>query len=78
MATPIPKTSAPAARALSAAGITSLEQVAQRTEAEISALHGVGPKVVRILAAALETHGLRFRENEGGDLRHSGKTPGVS
>jgi len=39
----------PATRALAAAGLTSLAAVAQRSDAELLALHGVGPKAVRIL-----------------------------
>src|SRR5690606_882559 len=38
----------PATRALSEAGLTTLKQVATRTEAELLALHGVGPRAVRI------------------------------
>lgn len=48
----------PATRALAGAGITSLAEVAKRSEKEISALHGVGPKAVRILAEALAERGL--------------------
>lgn len=44
---------APATRALTGAGITSLAQVAARTDAELLAMHGVGPKAVRILREAL-------------------------
>lgn len=41
---PLPKTSAPAQRALTAAGISSLDDLATRTEAEVAVLHGMGPK----------------------------------
>ncbi|MEV7992064.1 MmcQ/YjbR family DNA-binding protein [Streptomyces sp. NPDC086077] len=51
----------PATRALLGAGLATLEQVAQRTQAELLALHGVGPKAVRILAGALQERGLAFR-----------------
>lgn len=47
----------PATRALHAAGLTSLEMVASRSEAELLALHGVGPRAVRILAETLAEQG---------------------
>ncbi|MEV0322951.1 helix-hairpin-helix domain-containing protein [Streptomyces sp. NPDC050658] len=47
----------PATRALHGAGITTLDQVARRTRRELLALHGVGPKAVRLLAEALERQG---------------------
>ncbi|WP_236793084.1 hypothetical protein [Amycolatopsis sp. GM8] len=40
---------APATRALTGAGITTLAQALARTDAELLALHGVGPRAVRIL-----------------------------
>ena len=43
----------PALRALTAAGITRLSQIAARSDAELLALHGVGPKAVRVLRATL-------------------------
>ena len=51
--TPLPKTSAPAARALADAGITSLEDLRGRDVNALGELHGVGPKAIRILQAAL-------------------------
>lgn len=48
---------APATRALAAAGITTLDQVARLGESGLLALHGVGPKAVRILRERLEAHG---------------------
>jgi hypothetical protein len=50
----------PANAALVDAGITTLEQLAERTEREVLALHGVGPKAVRILAAELAGRNLSF------------------
>lgn len=47
----------PATRALLAAGITTLDDVAERSETELLALHGVGPKAVRILSEALAEQG---------------------
>ena len=58
--TPVPRIGAPATRALREAGITTLEQVAERSEAELAALHGVGPIAIDRLCAALEEHGLDF------------------
>ncbi|MFK0292469.1 helix-hairpin-helix domain-containing protein [Streptomyces sp. NPDC090442] len=50
----LPKTvGVPATRALASAGITTLAQIAELTDAELLALHGVGPKAVRILREAL-------------------------
>ena len=48
--------------ALLAAGISSLAQVASCSRNELLAMHGVGPKAVRILEAALEAQGLRLAD----------------
>lgn len=50
-----------ASRELALNGITSLTQVAGRSREELLAIHGVGPKAVRILAEALAARGLAFR-----------------
>ncbi|GGL17411.1 hypothetical protein [Planomonospora parontospora] len=42
------------------AGLTTLAQVAGLTEAELLAMHGVGPKAVRILREALGAIGRTF------------------
>ncbi|MFJ9553799.1 hypothetical protein ACIRPH_08280 [Nocardiopsis sp. NPDC101807] len=47
----------PATRALLGAGLATLAQVAARTEEELLALHGVGPKAVRVLAEELSRRG---------------------
>ena len=52
---------APARRALTAAGITRLPQLTTTTEAELLALHGVGPKAVAVLRQALAERGAAFR-----------------
>lgn len=57
----LPKIGAPATRALQAAGITTLSQVARRSEKELLAIHGVGPKAVRILNDALAERGKALR-----------------
>ncbi|MFF5792631.1 DNA-binding protein [Paeniglutamicibacter sp. NPDC012692] len=49
----LPKIGAPATRALNAHGITTLEQAAALGEKALQALHGVGPKAIRILREAL-------------------------
>ena len=46
----------PALRALASAGIRSLEDVARVSEEQLAALHGVGPKAIGILMAALKAH----------------------
>ena len=48
----------PATAALSGTGIRTLEQVACLSERELLQLHGVGPKAVRLLTAALRERGL--------------------
>ncbi|WP_372698500.1 hypothetical protein [Arthrobacter sp. JSM 101049] len=54
----LPRTSAPAARALATAGITSLEELSRHPWSEIAELHGVGPKALRIWQAALDELGI--------------------
>ncbi|MEU8176940.1 helix-hairpin-helix domain-containing protein [Microbispora hainanensis] len=60
--TDLPKIGAPATRALASAGYTDLENLAQATEAELLALHGMGPKAMSVLRRALEERGLSFRD----------------
>jgi hypothetical protein len=59
--TGLPKLSAPARRALSGAGYTRLDQLAQVPESELGKLHGMGPNAVAALRAALHERGLSFR-----------------
>ncbi|MEU2001732.1 hypothetical protein ACH47B_08945 [Rhodococcus sp. NPDC019627] len=58
----LPPIGRPANSALLEAGITTLAQVAARSRRELLAMHGVGPKAVRILEGALEERGLAFVE----------------
>ena len=51
----------PALRALAHAGIRSMAQLARWSEAELAALHGVGPKGIGILKAALVKEKRRLR-----------------
>lgn len=52
----------PATRALAQAGFTMLAQVSEMTRAELLAMHGVGPKAVRVLDEALADAGLGFAD----------------
>ncbi|MGF0115003.1 hypothetical protein ACQFYA_01585 [Promicromonospora sp. Marseille-Q5078] len=45
----------PATRALAGAGLTTLAAVGDRSDAELLAMHGVGPRAVRILRETLHT-----------------------
>jgi predicted flap endonuclease-1-like 5' DNA nuclease len=56
----------PATRALAGAGITTLAAAARHTEREVAALHGVGPKAIGILRAALQASGRSFRKRREG------------
>jgi hypothetical protein len=56
--TELPKIGAPATRALASIGVASLEEVAGKSAAELLALHGFGPRAVRLLNEALEEAGL--------------------
>lgn len=51
----------PALRALAAAGYTSLDQLANVREADLKALHGMGPKALDILRDALKAQGQSFK-----------------
>lgn len=51
---------APAHRALAGAGITRLAQLGDRTEEEVAALHGMGPRALDVLRRALAEAGTGF------------------
>ncbi|MGO1536293.1 MAG: hypothetical protein ACTHWM_05165 [Yaniella sp.] len=51
-----------AARVLQLEGVDSLAKVSLHTERQLLALHGVGPKVIRLLREALVAKGLNFRQ----------------
>lgn len=57
----LPAIGRPANSALLAQGVTTLDQVAGLSEADLRALHGVGPKAVRLLREALVGRGLALR-----------------
>jgi len=50
-----------AARELSYHGIGSLQEVAAHSKKELLAIHGVGPKAIRILGEALDAKGLAYK-----------------
>lgn len=50
----------PARRALAHAEITSLDELARWTDADVADLHGIGPKALGILRTALRERGLGF------------------
>jgi predicted flap endonuclease-1-like 5' DNA nuclease len=60
-ASDLPPIGDPARAALALAGITRLDQVTDVTERQLLALHGVGPKAIRILRETLAARGLAFR-----------------
>jgi hypothetical protein len=62
---PLPHLGAAATRALTAHGVVRLEQVADLTEDEVRALHGVGPYALGHLRAAMDAAGLAFRGDPG-------------
>lgn len=52
----------PAQRALANAGVASLRDLSRFSEAELSRLHGMGPKAIGVLKSALKAEGLSFRK----------------
>lgn len=60
----LPGLSNPARRALAAAGYTRLEQLTRVAEAELLKLHGMGPKGISVLRAALRARGLSFAKSK--------------
>ncbi|KQU95863.1 hypothetical protein [Devosia sp. Root105] len=58
--TALPRIGRPATQVLELQGITTLKVVAERSERELLALHGVGPKAILILRTELEARGLQF------------------
>jgi len=51
----------PAVRALAAAGYITLDQLTKARESDLATLHGMGPKALTILKAALQAKGKSFR-----------------
>jgi hypothetical protein len=52
----------PALRALAAGGYTRLEQFTRIQEADLLALHSMGPKAMGLIRAALRARGLSFAD----------------
>lgn len=51
----------PALRALAAAGYTHIDQLARVPEKHLATLHGMGPKALGVLKAALKERGKDFK-----------------
>lgn len=51
-----------APRELKYAGIDSLQKASEYTEKDLLAIHGVGPKAIRIMKDAMAAKGLSFQE----------------
>ena len=62
--------SRPAQRALEGAGYATLEELTHVSEEDLLALHGFGPKGIRMLNAELEKRGKASRQRAG---RRSGE-----
>lgn len=60
--TAVPRLAAPAARALAAAGLTTLEDVVAAGRTHVASLHGMGPKALRTLDEAIAAAGLSEAE----------------
>ncbi|MGD9998524.1 MAG: DNA-binding protein [Ilumatobacteraceae bacterium] len=52
----------PARRALASAGVTALRHLTAFTEAEVRLMHGMGPKALAVLRAALDRRGWSFAD----------------
>lgn len=70
----LPKLAAPARRALTSAGITSLNDLTKISEEEIMQLHGMGKNALGTLRDALKAKGLAFRESKKSTLEKMDKT----
>lgn len=55
--------SGPSLRALSAAGVRSLSDLARWTKADLAKLHGMGPKALALLEQSLQESGRSFRRS---------------
>ena len=60
---PLPQVGAPATRALAAQGITRLGDLTHHRSEDLLALHGVGPRAIRLLRAALAEQGMSLAED---------------
>lgn len=62
-----PPVGGPALRALAKAHVRTLDELSRWTEGDLLALHGMGPKGVRILKEALARRGRHLRAPHPGD-----------
>jgi hypothetical protein len=60
--TPLPLLAAPARRALASAGISCLEDLSQWREADVAALHGIGPNALKTLKEALDAKKIKYKK----------------
>ncbi len=58
-----PMIGAPAFRAIDNIGIKHLSDLTKHTESELLALHGFGPRALKLLKEALSQKGLSFAKN---------------
>ena len=58
-----PGVSGPALRALASAGIRRVADLKRWTEADLAALHGMGPKALGVLREALNATGGHFKRS---------------
>jgi hypothetical protein len=56
----LPKIGAPATRALASIGVTQLSQLTSHRTDELLALHGCGPRAIKLLQQAMDEQGLTF------------------
>ena len=59
--TDLPKLSAPAHRALAAAGVRQLKDLTKFSEVEVKKWHGIGPNAMGQLRQAMKERGLSFK-----------------
>lgn len=57
----LPHIAAPALRALNSIGVQKLSDLKRHTEKELLALHGMGPKALNTLKAAMKEAGVNFQ-----------------
>ena len=67
----LPKIGAPATRALAQIGVTNLSQLVLYTTDQLLALHGLGPRAIRLLQDALQAHGLSFAGSDAANGREA-------
>jgi hypothetical protein len=57
----LPRIGAPATRALASIGVTRLDELVDRSESELLALHGFGPRALGLIREALAAEGRAMR-----------------